>query len=382
MRYEGGVSLILALPTEVPSPSPSTTPDCARTNGLCQWIFEQTGQRWLASGSYYLLLKPAQILLILVLAMIARYLLHRMINRLIRTTTASAVPTILRPLKEHLPSSLTEATTHFPERRRQRAEAIGSVLRSAASVTVYTIAALLILGQLGVDLGPLLASAGIVGVALGFGAQTLVKDLLAGLSMLLEDQYGVGDVIDVGEASGTVEAIGLRITTIRDVRGVLWYIRNGEIIRVGNKSQGWAMVVVDVPIGFASVDQAVEVLREAAAGMADDPALAENLIDPPDVLGVEQITVEGAVLRTTVKTVSDAQWRVGRELRRRLTDALAAAGIAAQLPNSRMYLRPGAVVGAGATEALNGTASNGDPLSTDPHGVEPTGTDTGQAGPT
>jgi small conductance mechanosensitive channel len=371
------VSPILAMPAEVPTPSPSTTPDCARTSDLCQWIYEQTGQRWLASGSYYLLLKPAQILLILVLAMIARYLLHRVINRLVRSTSAGSAPTILRPLKERLPSGLHEATTLFPERRRQRAEAIGSVLRSAASVTVYSIAVLLILGQLGVDLGPLLASAGIVGVALGFGAQTLVKDLLAGLSMLLEDQYGVGDVVDVGEASGTVEAVGLRITTIRDVRGVLWYIRNGEIVRVGNKSQGWAMVVVDVPIGFASVDRAVEVLRDAAAGMAEDPAFAEDLIDPPDVLGVEQITVEGAVLRTTVKTASDAQWRVGRELRRLLTDALAAAGIAAQLPNSRVYLRPAA-----AGESAPGEAPNGDPRGTDPHGAEPTGAETGQAGPT
>jgi moderate conductance mechanosensitive channel len=369
------VSPILAIPAEVPTPSPSTTPDCARTSELCQWIYEQTGQRWLASGSYWLLLKPAQILLILLVAMIIRYILHRMINRLVRSTSAAAVPTILRPLRERLPETLSEATTVFPERRRQRAEAIGSVLRSAASVAVYSIAVLLILGQLGVDLGPLLASAGIVGVALGFGAQTLVKDLLAGLSMLLEDQYGVGDVVDVGEVSGTVEAVGLRITRIRDVRGVLWYVRNGEIVRVGNKSQGWAMVVVDVPIGFASVDRAVEVLREAAAGMADDPALADDLIDPPDVLGVEQITVEGAVLRTTVKTVSDGQWRVGRELRRRLTDALAAAGIAAQLPNSRVYLRPGAV-------DATAEVGNGDPLSTDPQGAQPTGAETGPGGPT
>jgi small-conductance mechanosensitive channel len=263
------------------------------------------------------------------------------------------VPTILKPLKERLPSSIAEATTIFPERRRQRSEAIGSVLRSAASVTVYSIGAMLVLGELGIDLGPLLASAGIVGVALGFGAQTLVKDLLAGLSMLLEDQYGVGDVVDVGEVGGTVEAVGLRITTLRDARGVLWYIRNGEIVRVGNKSQGWAIVIVDVPIGFASVDHAVEVLRDAATGMSEDPAWEEELIEPPDVLGVEQITVDGAVVRTTVKTPSEAQWRIGRELRRRLTEALTAAGISSQISNSRLYLRPAVDNGigtAGATE--------------------------------
>jgi small conductance mechanosensitive channel len=354
MRYEGTV-----IPFEVPTPAPSTspTPDCTHTSELCRWIFQQTGQGWLASGSYYFLVKPLQILLIVVLALIARYLLHRAINKLVRGTSATHVPTILKPLKERLPSSLQDATSIFPERRRQRAEAIGSVLRSFTTVTVYSLAALLILGQLGVDLGPLLASAGIVGVALGFGAQTLVKDLIAGLFMLLEDQYGVGDVVDVGEASGTVEAVGLRITTIRDARGVLWYIRNGEIVKVGNKSQGWAMVVVDVPIGYASVDRAVEVLREAAAGLAEDPELAEDLIDPPDVLGVEQLTVDGAVLRTTVKTASDAQWRIGRELRRRLTEALAEAGLAGQIPTSRLYLRPGA---------------SGDPAGADPGPGGPT----------
>ncbi len=352
-----GTKGTVALPMQVPSPSVSPTPDCTHTSELCRWIYQQTGQAWLASGSYYFLVKPLQILLIVVLAMVARYLLHRLIRKLVHSTSASSVPTILKPLKQRLPSGLQEAATLFPERRRQRAEAIGSVLGSFATVTVYSIAVLLILGQLGVNLGPLLASAGIVGVALGFGAQTLVKDLIAGLFMLLEDQYGVGDVVEVGETGGTVEAVGLRVTTIRDNHGVLWYIRNGEITNVGNKSQGWTMVVVDVPIGFASVDRAVEVLREAAAGLAEDPEYAEDLIEPPDVLGVEQITVDGAVLRATVKTASDAQWRIGRELRRRLTEALGEAGIPGQIPNSRLYLRPAGP-------------------------VESAGVDTGQAGPT
>ena len=135
-------------------------------------------------------------------------------------------------------------------------------------------------------------------MALGFGAQNLVKDFIAGLFMLLEDQYGVGDVVDVGEAIGAVEAVGLRITTVRDGRGVLWYIRNGEIIRVGNKSQGWAMVVIDVPIGFAGVEEATAVLRTAAAAVAADPEYAADFVEPPQVLGVEQITVDGAVIRT------------------------------------------------------------------------------------
>src|SRR2546423_7305294 len=342
MRYQ---CTVIPFETPVPSPSASPTPDCAHTSELCRWIYQQTGQDWLASGSYYFLVKPLQIVLILVLALIARYLVHRAINKLVRSTSATHVPTILKPLKERLPSSLQDATAIFPERRRQRAEAIGSVLRSSTTVGVYSIALLLVLGQLGVNLAPLLASAGIVGVALGFGAQTLVKDLIAGLFMLLEDQYGVGDVVDVGEASGTVEAVGVRSTTIPDGRRALWYIRNGEIVKVGNKSQGWAMVVVDVPIGYASVDRAVEVLREAAAELAQDPEYAEDLIEPPDVLGVEQLTVDGAGLRTTVETDSHAQWWVRCEVPPRLTEALAEAGLAGQIPTSRLYLRPGASAG-------------------------------------
>src|SRR5690606_1282715 len=151
------------------------------------------------------------------------------------------------------------------ERRRQRAESLGSVLRSVTSATIFAVAVVLILGERGVDLAPLSASTGLAGIALGLGAPTLVNDFLSGPSMLLEDQYGVGDVVDLGEASGTVEAVGLRITTVRDGRGVLWYIRNGEIVRVGNRSQGWALVIVDVPVGFAGVDEATAVLAEAAA---------------------------------------------------------------------------------------------------------------------
>jgi moderate conductance mechanosensitive channel len=335
---------VLALPLQSPSPSPATspTPDCAKASEFCQWIFDQTGNRWLASGSYWFLLKPAYILLILIIAGLSRVLLHRAINRLVASTSDGSVPTVLKPLKERLPSSLQDATTIFPERRRQRAAAIGSVLRSFATAAIYSIAGLMVLNELGVNLAPLIASAGIVGVAIGFGAQSLVKDLIAGLFMLLEDQYGVGDVVDVGEASGTVESVGLRITTIRDARGVLWYIRNGEIVRVGNKSQGWAIVIVDVPIGFANVEQATQVMRTAAATLGDDPALHDDLIDEPQMLGVEQITVDGAVLRTTVKTASDAQWRVGRELRRRLTEALVEAGLSSQLSTGRVFVeRPG-----------------------------------------
>ena len=194
------------------------------------------------------------------------------------------------------------------------------MLRSFVSAVVFTMAALLVMGELGFNLAPLLASAGIVGVALGFGAQSLVKDLIAGLFMLLEDQYGVGDTVDLGEAIGVVESVGLRITTVRDARGVLWYIRNGEIVRVGNKSQGWAMVVIDIPIGFVNSEEAIAVLEGGRRAVADDPDHETGFLEPPDVLGVEQLTVDGAVIRTIAKTTADSQVAIQRDLRRALTE--------------------------------------------------------------
>src|SRR5689334_10524264 len=354
---------MLAILAREGTPAPSPGPSCADTSGFCEFVYHQTGLTWLAESSYWVLVKPLTILLILVLALVVRFLIHRTIDKLIKHTLADddepdvTAPettngfSLLRPLRNRIPSALVVPS----ERRAQRAKALGSVLRSFSSFSIFTVALMLILGEIGVALGPLLASAGVAGLAIGFGAQNLVKDFLAGLFMLLEDQYGVGDVVDVGDVTGTIEAVGLRITTLRDAHGVLWYVRNGEINRVGNKSQGWALVIVDVPVGFVSVDQATQVLREAAAALADDPDLRDDIIGDPEVLGVEQITADGATVRTTVKTASAAQWRVGRELRHRLTDALERAGIAAQIKAGRLFIRPG---------------------------YEPSSSETGQSGPT
>jgi moderate conductance mechanosensitive channel len=310
-------------------------------NALCDFIYRETHLDWLAESSYYLLIKPLRIVLIIVAATVLRYIAQRMIKRITRSASSGTRTGIFQPLRDRESDSAQEPPGVRTERRRQRAEALGSVLRSIVSVSIFSVAVMLVLGELGVQLAPLIASAGIVGVALGFGAQNLVKDFIAGLFMLLEDQYGVGDVVDVGEASGTVEEVGLRITTIRDARGVLWYIRNGEIVRVGNRSQGWALVIVDVPVGFAGVEEATAVLAGATASLAEDPVFAADLLDPPEVLGIEQLTVDGAVVRISAKTSSTAQWRVGRELRRRLTEALEGAGITAAISASRVFFRSG-----------------------------------------
>ncbi|MFI7541418.1 mechanosensitive ion channel family protein [Actinoplanes sp. NPDC049599] len=320
-----------------------STPDVSescKTDALCSWVLDRTDIQWLANGSYVFVVKPLRILAIVLVAMLIRWLLHRGIRRLTATTSRAAMPALLKPLRERADKQQeAAANTFIPERRRQRAEAIGSVLRSFVTAVVFTMATLLVMGELGFNLGPLLASAGIVGIALGFGAQSLVKDLIAGLFMLLEDQYGVGDSVDLGDAVGVVETVGLRVTTVRDMRGVLWYIRNGEIIRVGNKSQGWAMVVIDIPIGFVNSEQATAVLRQAALALAEEPEHATEFLEPPDVIGVEQMTVDGAVIRTIAKTTAEGQPIVQRELRRRLTEALETAGISERIAASRMLPR-------------------------------------------
>jgi small-conductance mechanosensitive channel len=334
--------VILLAPTPSPTspgvllPSVDISQAC-KTDLFCTQVYDWTGNQWLANSSYLIIVKPLQIAGILLVAVLVRWMLHRAIRRLASTTSRAAMPALLKPLREK--SKPAEAGQFIPERRRQRAEAIGSVLRSFVTATVFSLAAMQVLAVLGFDLGPLLASAGIVGVALGFGAQSLVKDLLAGLFMLLEDQYGVGDSVDLGDASGVVETVGLRVTTVRDGRGVLWYVRNGEIVRVGNKSQGWSMVVIDIPIGFVNSEQASAVLRTAALALATEPAHATEFLEPPDVVGVEQLTVDGAVIRTIAKTTADGQPVVQRELRRRLLDALDSSGLSSQIALSRMAPR-------------------------------------------
>jgi moderate conductance mechanosensitive channel len=330
-----------------PSPSPPTpgvilpsidvTKSCG-ADALCTQVLDWTGNQWLANSSYIVIVKPLRIIGIILIAMLVRWLLHRAIRRLTRTTSRAAMPALLKPLKERSARTAEEGQ-FIPERRRQRAEAIGSVLRSFVTAIVSTLAVLLVMGEFGFNLAPLLASAGIVGVALGFGAQSLVKDLIAGLFMLLEDQYGVGDTVDLGEATGVVETVGLRITTVRDGRGVLWYIRNGEIVRVGNKSQGWAMVVIDIPIGFVNSELAIATLKLAAEAVADQPEHATEFLEPPDVVGVEQLTVDGAVIRTIARTTADGQAVLQRELRRALIEALEDSGLSQRIAASRMLPR-------------------------------------------
>ncbi len=218
-------------------------------------------------------------------------------------------------------------------RRAQRSEALGTLADSVVRAVVWGFAVLTALGSVGIDLAPLIAGAGIVGVAVGFGAQHLVRDLLAGVSMLLEDQYGVGDVIDVGEATGVVEAVGLRTTRLRDARGTVWHVPNGAITRVGNQTQGWSRAVVDVPVAHdVPVDDAERVLRAVLSTFAAAPEQGGVLLERPDLLGVEALTETGATFRVIVRTRPGEQWAVARRLRAAIRHGLDGAGIALASP--------------------------------------------------
>ncbi|MDX6199642.1 MAG: moderate conductance mechanosensitive channel [Actinomycetota bacterium] len=284
---------------------------------------------------------PARIALIAVLAMVLRLLVNRGIGRLVKGAAEGSVPVVLRPLHDRTKGRLLEASPLSSERRRQRAETIGSVLRSSAAIVIFTVAGAMILAELGFDLAPVIASAGIVGVAVGFGAQNLIKDFLNGMFMILEDQYGVGDVIDAGEATGTVEAVGLRTTRLRDVAGTVWHIRNGEIVRIGNKSQGWARAVLDIAVAWDSDLSAVrDVLRSTAEAMAAEDDWAEKITEAPEVWGVEELGSSGVVVRLAVKTAPLEQWKVARELRERVKEAFDREGIAVGVPVVRNVADP------------------------------------------
>jgi len=267
-----------------------------------------------------LIVQPLQVIAVVVVTLVIRGVAHRAINKVVRSSTEGSVPRWLSPLKERArESSLWESSVLRSERRRQRAGTIGSVLKSAVSFVLFVMAFLTILGIIGIDLGPFIAGTSIIGLALGFGAQNLVKDFLGGMFMILEDQYGVGDVIDVKEATGTVEAVGLRTTRLRDVNGTVWYVRNGEIVRVGNQSQQFAQVVLDIPISATDdIGAARTALDGAARELYEDEQWRGAFLGEPELLGVETMTREETVLRLAVKVRPLEQWRVARELRGRI----------------------------------------------------------------
>ncbi len=215
----------------------------------------------------------------------------------------------------------------------QRTRTMGSVLNNLVTWAIVSVAIVLILAELDFSVTALIASAGILGAALGFGAQNVVKDMLNGLFMVFEDQLGVGDIVELqstqGPVSGVVETVGVRVTQVRDVGGVLWYVRNGEIINVGNKSQGWARVIIDLPAPYTSnVEEVQEVMLATANAMSNEPEYQRKVLEPPEIWGIESISAEALVIRLVMKVRTADQFDLARVLRLRLKLALDQLGVA------------------------------------------------------
>jgi small conductance mechanosensitive channel len=339
---------------------------CGTSPGyLCRQVFDATGSRALAGAVDFLSTAPLRMLVVAVLAVILNRLALRSIRRFTArlvasaSASASASPSSTGRLKAMLPGAVADP------RAAGRAATLGDVLRSLATAAIYGLAFLLILGEIGINLGPLVASAGIAGVALGFGAQSLVKDFLSGVFMLVEDQYGVGDVVDLGAASGRVEAVGLRSTRLRDSQGVVWHVPNGQVNRVGNKSQDWSRALLDIEVGYGTDLRAAQAaIKQAADEVCGRQPWAADVLEPPEVWGVESLGRESVVIRLVVKTRPAAQFTLMRELRLQVHDALERAG--AKVPLTRQVVPAAAVA-----ETTGGTKPAEAAREADPAQAEP-----------
>ena len=263
-----------------------------------------------ARTAQFLLGRPLAIVLILLGAVVA----SRFASRLARRSVESLVAR----------SALAGGTARSAARARTLAGVAASVVR----IVVWTVAVLMVLDKVGINLGPLLAGASIVGVALGFGAQSLVRDFLSGFFVLAEDQFGVGDVITVSGTTGTVEEVNLRITRLRSADGTVWFVPNGEIRKVGNSAKEWSKAIVDVVVP-AGTDIAAATTAVAAemTRFKDEPDWSEAFVEPPEALGAEEIGADGITLRTAAKTRPEQRARVAREMRARIMARLAADGV-------------------------------------------------------
>ena len=286
----------------------------------------------LSSGAGHALQIGWRILLIFVIAGVINIVVRRSITRITASMRARATDARADLIEgEVVGGDLLDGTERSDRYRRveARARTVSSMLRSLSATVIFTFAVLLALGELKINLGPLIAGAGIAGIAVGFGAQSLVRDLLGGFFVLVEDQYGVGDIIDAGPAVGTVERITLRVTQLRDAAGTVWHIPNGTILRVGNKSQNWARAVIDVVVPHGTdVRQARKTLRSVADAMLADPEWGHGRrVARPDEQGVQALSGDGVTLRLVVDAEPTSHPAVERELRLRIKEAFDEAGI-------------------------------------------------------
>lgn len=320
---------------------------------LCRWVFDQTGSETWAALADWVVDRPFRIALILAVALVATRVLRRSVTRFGERAAARSERERIQLERQRERGIAVQA---IDGRAEQRAKTVTSVLSSLVTAVIWTVASLMVLGQLGISLAPVLAGAGVLGIMLGFGAQSIVADFLAGIFMLLEDQFGVGDVVNVGEVTGTVEKVSLRVTTIRDVNGTVWHVPNSEIHRVGNLSQLWSRAVLDVEVAYdTDLRRAEGVIQRVADDLWHDAEFtAGDILEPPEVWGIQNLGADGIAIRLVVKTDPAEQWVVGRELRLRIKEAFDEAGIEIPFPQRTVWLRQDEnVIGEGKTPAVD-----------------------------
>lgn len=317
---------------------------------LCRKVFEWTDNSDVAGIATWLVDRPVKVLVIVLLALLTRRIVHKAIDGLIdrlmsersseekdAVRAAEASSSMLR--REVLSGKLASLRNRT-DRARQRAKTLGMLFKSIASAAVGTVTLMMLLGEFDINLGPLLAGAGILGLGIGFGSQSLVRDLLSGIFMLIENQYGVGDYIDVGEANGTVESLGLRTTRLRDKYGTLWHIPNGEIRRVGNMTQSFSKIPMEIDVAYdTDLDLAMETMKTVADGVWNEQLEEATIVEEPTVSGVQNFGADGITIRLSVKTEPGEQWSTARVLRKRIKEAFDEAGIEIPFPQRTVWLR-------------------------------------------
>jgi small conductance mechanosensitive channel len=333
---------------------------CSALNSdSCDLVVKWTDNEFLGVTAAWVIGKPLAVLGLLLMGLIARWILHKLIDRLTNRAASGVVPHAFT--HGRLGRSDKGAVSGSPSaaRREQRAKTMASLLKSVVTAVVFTMVAIMALSEIGVNVAPLIASAGIIGLALGFGAQSLVQDFLSGIFMILEDQYGVGDVIDAGEAIGTVEAVSLRVTRLRDIDGTVWYVRNGEILRIGNMSQNWAQTVLDIQVAYGEDLHRVRgILEDVAHGMWEDEDYKKVIIEEPSVWGIQSLDPDGITVRVVLKTAPLEQWGVAREMRERIKARFDYEGIEIPFPQRVVWHRDAPEVRARGRQAeeVNATA--------------------------
>lgn len=308
----------------------------SNTNWVCEVIFDQTGSEVAAR----LAQTTVMIGIIAVVAWLATRLVRRRLPKLTVAVSNRREEAEVAAQRDDLnPQQKIDFDLRL-ERSRQRSNTMSHVIGSVVRGLIWLIAVFLVLDQVGINLAPLIAGAGVLGIAIGFGAQQLIRDVLAGTFIVFEDQFGVGDVVDLGDATGTVEQVNLRVTRLRDVDGVVWYVPNGEIRRVANMSKLWSRAVLDIEVGYETdLDRAGAVLTEVANSLWQEDHGPFTIIDQPEFWGVENFGANGVTLRLVVRTEPTEQWATARELRRRIKIRFDQEGIEIPYPQRTIHLR-------------------------------------------